>query len=459
MANSVTNTRYVTMVASGAALGGFLFGFDTSTINAAITGIRSTLELNSAQIGFIAAISLIGAAIGAWFAGPIAARFGRNRVMLIAGTLITLGALAVSSTNQVVLLGLFRLVSGLGIGSASAVVPAYIAEISPTGIRGQLGSLWQFAIVIGQLLGLLADYGLTHWAGSEAAPLFFGASAWRWMFALVALLAASYVFISRLLPQTPEDLVRHGHEGDARALLSRIGGVMVDEEIASIREELGKESRVATLKDLRGSRFGLKAIVWAGILLAAFQQLVGINVVKTYSNTLWRLVGFSTEASFTFSIITVLVSVASTIVAIVIIDKVGRRAMLLSGAGLMVLTLGTLAVCFWTAIGSDGDVSLPRHAAITALIAMNLFAVAFGVTWGPVMWVVLSELFAGNLRTIAVAVCTAVNWITNWIVTHTFPSIAGIGLGFAYGIYTAFAALAFVFVLKALPETKGRVLT
>ncbi len=459
MTNPAIDTRYVTIVASGAAIGGFLFGFDTSTMNSAVRGIRSTLELSSGQVGFIAAISLIGAAIGAWLAGPIAARFGRNRVMFLAGTLITVGALAVSLMNEVVLLGLFRLMVGLGIGSASAVVPAYIVEISPATIRGRLGSLWQFAIIIGQLLGLLTGYGLTHRAGAEAAPLFFGAAAWRWMFGAVALLAAGYVFISRLLPQTPYDLVRHRHEDDARALLSRIGGVPVNEEVAAIREELEKESRVATLKNLRGSKLGLKAIVWVGILLAAFQQLVGINVVKTYSNSVWRMVGFSTGASFTISIITVLVSLASTIVAIVIIDKVGRRTMLLNGAAVMVFALGTLAVCLWTANGSSGDVTLTRRQAMTALIAINVFAVAFGITWGPVMWVMLGELFDGNLRTVAVAACTAVNWITNWAVTRTFPLLVGAGLGLAYGLYTVFAALAFVFVLKALPETKGRAIT
>jgi MFS transporter, SP family, sugar:H+ symporter len=459
MANSATNTRYVTMVAVGAALGGFLFGFDTSTLNAAINGIRPTLDLSTGEVGFIAAIALIGAAIGAWFAGPVSARLGRKRVMLIAGALITIGALAVAFTNQVVLLGLFRLMVGLGIGAASAVVPPYISEVSPPDIRGRLGSLWQFAIVIGQLLGLLADYGLTRWAGSEAAPLFFGAAAWRWMFVVVAILAAGYVFISRLLPQSPQDLLRHGNEDEAKTLLTKMGGGSVNERVAAIRETLGKESKVATVKDLRGSKFGLKPIVWIGILLAAFQQLVGINVVKTYSNALWRLVGFSTGASFTISIVTVLVSIASTVVAIMIIDKVGRRTMLLAGAGFMALALGTLAACFWTTTGTGDDVSLSRGAAITALIAINVFAVAFGVTWGPVMWVMLSELFDSNLRTTAVAVCTAVNWMTNWGVTRTFPLFAGVGLGFAYALYTVFAVVAFIFVLKALPETRGRALS
>lgn len=459
MENSTTNTRYVTMVAAGAALGGFLFGFDTSTMNAAINGIRPTLELNSGEVGFIAAISLVGAATGAWFAGPVSAKFGRNRVMFIAGSLITIGTIAVALTNNVVLLGLFRLVSGLGIGAASAVVPSYISEISPPDIRGRLGSLWQFAIVIGQFLGLLAGFGLTSWAGSEADPLFFGAAAWRWMFIVVAVLAACYVLISRILPKSPLDLLRQENEEEARALLTKIGGEPVEERIASIRQSLGEQSKVATVKDLRGSKFGLKAIVWTGILLAAFQQLVGINVVKTYSNALWRLIGFSTDASFAISIFTVVLSIVSTIIAIMIIDKIGRRTMLLAGAGFMALGLGVLAISFWSATGSGDDINLSRTAGISALVAINVFAVAFGITWGPVMWVMLGELFDSRLRTTAVAVCTAVNWLTNWLVTQTFPLLAGYGLGLAYGLYAVFAVLAFIFVLKVLPETKGRALS
>jgi SP family sugar:H+ symporter-like MFS transporter len=457
--NSTTNTSYVTTVAAGAALGGFLFGFDTSTMNAAINGIRPTLELSSGEVGFIAAISLVGAATGAWFAGPVSARFGRNRVMFIAGSLITFGAIGVALTGHVVLLGLFRLMVGLGIGSASAVVPSYISEISPSDVRGRLGSLWQFAIVIGQFLGLLAGYGLTSWAGSEAAPLFFGAAAWRWMFGVAAVLAACYVLISRLLPKSPLDLLRQGNEEEARALLTKIGGESAEERIASIRQTLGEQSKVATVKDLRGSKFGLKAIVWTGILLAAFQQLVGINVVKTYSNALWRLLGFSTNASFAISIFTVVLSIVSTIIAIVVIDKIWRRTMLLAGAGVMALALGVLAISFWSATGSGDDINLSRTADISALVAINVFAVAFGITWGPVMWVMLGELFDSNLRTTAVAACTAVNWLTNWLVTRTFPILAGFGLGIAYGLYAVLAALAFFFALKVLPETEGRAIS
>jgi SP family sugar:H+ symporter-like MFS transporter len=458
--NPQPDTRYVSLMAAGAALGGFLFGFDTSTINSAIVGIGPTLRLGTGEVGFVAAIALIGCAVGAWCAGAVSERLGRNRVMTIAGLAVMLGSVAAALTSHVALLGLVRFLTGLGIGAASAVVPAYIAEISPTSIRGRLGTFWQFAIVIGQFLGLLVGYGLTAWAGSEAAALPWGGAAWRWMFVVVALLAAIYAMIARALPQSPADLIRHGHPDQARALLVRLNDPAVDERMIAIEETQTAKSEVSTIKDLRGPRLGLLPIVWIGILLAAFQQLVGINVVKTYSNTLWQTVGFSTNSAFAISLFTVGVSIASTVVAIIVMDKIGRRTLLLTGAAFMALALGTMAFCFATATGGSEDLSLSlgREAGIIALVAMNVFAVAFGITWGPIMWLMLGELFSSDIRTTAVAVCVSVNWMTNWLVTRTFPWLAGTSLGFTYGLYAAFALLALLFVWKALPETRGRTL-
>jgi MFS transporter, SP family, sugar:H+ symporter len=453
------NTAYVTLLALGAALGGFLFGFDTSTVNSAINGIRHDLGLSAGAVGFVTAISLIGAAIGAWFAGPVSTRIGRDRVMLLAGLLITAGSVVAAVAGAVLLLATVRVLTGLGIGAASAVVPSYISEIAPTGIRGRLGTFWQFAIVIGQFLGLLSGYLLAKWAGSEAAALPWGGAAWRWMFGVVAVLGLVYVLVARGLPRSPLDLIRAGDAAQAQALLRRIGGDSPDERLASIQDALHGQQRTAKLRDLRGSRFGLQGIVWVGILLAAFQQLVGINVVKTYSNALWQAVGFSTSASFLISLITVGVSVASTVVAIAVMDRLGRRTLLVAGVAVMVPALAALAVSFAQNHASGAAVRLEGGAAVTALVAINVFAVAFGITWGPVMWLMLSELFDSELRTAAVAVCTAVNWLTNWVVTRTFPVLAGAGLSFAYGLYTLFAVLAFVFALKALPETRGRTLS
>lgn len=413
-------------VACGASLGGFLFGFDTSTVNAATAGMRASIGLSPGQVGFVVAIALIGCAIGAWFAGNLSARFGRTRVMLLAGTLMTAGSLGVAFGQAIVPIGIARLVTGLGIGAASAVVPAYIAEVSPKEIRGRLGSLWQLALVIGQLLGLLVGFGLTAWAGTEAAPMPWGGAAWRWMFGVVAAIAAIYAVLAYVLPPSPFD-------------------------------ERGETRKVRVpLRLLLGSRFGLKPIVWTGLLLAMFQQLVGISVVKLYSNTVWQAVGLPTSAAFTVSIVTVCISVLSTFVAIALIDRIGRRKLLLVGAGLMAISLAVLAACFATATGTGTELTLARGPGIGALVAMNVFAVAFGISWGPVLWVILGELFDGGLRTVGVAVCTAVNWAMNWAVVRTFPTIAGVGLGFAYGFYAGFALLALLFVWRAVPETRGR---
>jgi SP family sugar:H+ symporter-like MFS transporter len=450
--------KFAVRVAGAAALGGLLFGYDTSTMNAAIIGVRTSLGLSSGLVGLIGAISLLGCAVGAWLAGPTSERLGRSRTMMIAGALVAAGSLGAAIGNAVLVIAPSRVVAGFGIGTASAVVPPYITEISPTAMRGRLGSLWQFAIVSGQLLGLLAGFGITSWAGSEEAALPWGGAAWRWMFVVDAVIAILYVFLARGLPQSPRDLVNRGRGAEAVALLSTTGDPDAAGRVAAMdKAKLESRERV-TIRDLRGPRLGLLGVVWVGILLAAFQQLVGINVVKTYSNLLWQAAGFSTGTTFLFSILTVVISILSTVVAIVLIDRVGRRTMLLAGAAVMVLALAALAVSFASTTGGTDGPSLSHARGISALVAMNVFAIAFGVTWGPVMWVMLSELFDSRLRSIAVAVCTALNWLTNWAVTRTFPLLADAGLGIAYSLYAAFALLALVFVWRALPETKGRAL-
>jgi len=453
------NGRFVTTIAAGAAIGGLLFGYDTSTMNAAIVGVRETLGLRSAAVGLVAAIALLGCAIGAWFAGPVSTRIGRRRVMLIAGSLLAAGAAGAALGRAILLIAPCRFLTGIGIGAASAVVPAYITEISPAAIRGRLGSLWQLAIVIGQLLGLLAGFGIASWAGSEAAAMPWGGAAWRWMFVVDAVLGLAYMAVAWALPNSPLDLIRHGRSDDAASLLSRLGESDAASRVATIGAQLHRSGGVATLGDLRGPRFGLLGIVWIGVLLAAFQQLVGINVVKTYSNLLWRSVGFGTGTTFLFSILTIVISIVSTLVAIAMIDRIGRRTMLLAGAAVMAIALGALAYAFSATTGGNDEPTLVGRSAVMALIAMNVFAIAFGITWGPVMWVMLGELFDSRLRTVAVAVCTALNWLTNWAVTRTFPLLAERGLGIAYSLYAGFALLALLFVWKSLPETKGRTLT
>ncbi|WP_431789553.1 sugar porter family MFS transporter [Kocuria palustris] len=446
-------TAFIAVLAVGAVIGGFLFGFDMSTMNSAINGIAPSLELSSFQTGLITSIAMFGAAAGAWFSGDVSERIGRTRVMTLAGTLMLAGSVLTQLADGFWLILVFRICTGLGIGAASAVVPAYVSEVSPPRIRGTMGAFWQMAIVLGQFLGLVSGYLLARAAGSESAQLW-GMEAWRWMFAVVAVLALAYVLISLRLPQSPPDAVRLGDHDSARAFMERAGGDDIEARFERIREKLADRSESASLKDLRGSRLGLQGIVWAGILLAAFQQLVGINVVKMYSNTIWQSVGVPVDASFQVSMLTAGLSIAATVVAILIMDRVPRRSMLIVGGAFMVVSMAAMAIAF--AQGGGAEDALPRGAALTALIGMNGFAISFGITWGPVMWLMLGELFDSDLRTVAVAVCTAVNWLMNWLITLTFPVLAGIGLDLAYGLYTAFALLGVCFVWKSLPETKGR---
>jgi SP family sugar:H+ symporter-like MFS transporter len=378
--------------------------------------------------------------------------------MVIAGALVMVGTVGAALGNGLLVIAPARVVSGFGVGAASAVVPPYITEISPKTMRGRLGSLWQFAIVSGQLLGLLGGLAFAKLAGSEDAPMPWGGAAWRWMFVADGLLGVLYVLIARTLPQSPVDLVRRGRTHDAQTLLVKMGDPEALERIAAMNRVESQSRERPRVRDLRGPRFGLLPVVWIGILLAAFQQLVGINVVKTYSNMLWQAAGFSTGTTFLFSILTVVISILSTIVAILLIDRVGRRTMLLAGAAVRIVALAVLAFSFSSTTASGNGPTLGHSRGIAALIAMNTFAIAFGITWGPVTWVMLSELFDSSLKSVAVAVCTALNWLTNWAVTRTFPLLADVGLGFAYSIYAVCAVLALLFVAKALPETKGRTL-
>ncbi len=225
-----------------------------------------------------------------------------------------------------------------------------------------------------------------------------------------------------------------------------------------IRDSLAGSTDKVKLRDLRGPRFGLLPIVWVGILLSVFQQFVGINVIFYYSTTLWQAVGFSENSAFITSVITSVVNVLTTFIAIALVDKVGRKPLLLFGAAGMVITLSTMAICFSTATGSGKDVHLSGAAGPIALIAANLYVVSFGASWGPVVWVLLGEIFNNTIRATALAVSAAAQWLANWVISTSFPSLAGISLVLAYGLYAGFAALAFVFVSKAVKETRGRTL-
>lgn len=454
-----TTERYDTgravLLATVAALGGFLFGFDTAVINGAVVAIRDQFEMGSGLTGFAVSSALLGCAVGAWLAGRIADRQGRIRVMLMASVLFTASAigsgLAVGPWDLIA----WRLVGGLGVGAASVIAPAYIAEISPASIRGRLGSLQQLAIVTGIFVALLSDYALATAAGGAAEDLWLGLEAWRWMFMTEAIPAVAYGIMALQIPESPRYLVAQGEERTARQVLGQVLKSGIDERLREIRRTAAREAR-SSFTDLRGPVLGLLPIVWVGVLLSMFQQFVGINVIFYYSSTLWQQVGFSEADSLQQTVITSVTNIVVTVVAIALVDRVGRRPLLLVGSGGMAASLGLLAFTFASAPLQDGEPVLEGAAGPTALVAANLFVVFFGVSWGPVVWVLLGEMFNNRIRASALGLAAAVQWISNFAISTTFPALASVGLGLAYGLYTAFAVLSFLFVLRFVKETKGR---
>ena len=451
-----SNTFYVILIAGAAALGGFLFGFDTAVINGAVTALSKSFNANSVQIGLAVSLALLGSAVGAFYAGKIADRYGRVKAMVAASVLFTISAIGSGLPVGIWDFTFWRLLGGLAVGAASVIAPAYIAECSPTHLRGRLGSLQQLAIVVGIFIALLCDYFIAVSAGSAESPFLFGIAAWRWMFWTEIPPAVLYGMSALMIPESPRYLVAQNREKEAANVLTKILGGNVLAKIEEIRQTVLRE-REPRFSDLLARSGGLLPIVWIGIALSVFQQFVGINVIFYYSSVLWRAVGFSEKNSLTITVITGAVNIITTLVAIAFVDKFGRKPLLVLGSLGMTLTLGTLASIFGTAtLNAQGQPTLTGSAGIVALIAANLYVFCFGFSWGPVTWVLLGEMFNNKIRAAALSVAAAMQWVANFAVSTTFPPILQyFGLGAAYGLYTTAAAISFFFVLFFIKETKG----
>ncbi|QWC86498.1 sugar porter family MFS transporter [Nocardioidaceae bacterium] len=453
------HTSRVVLLAGVAALGGFLFGFDTSVINGAVDAMSADFEIGGLLTGFVVSTALLGAMVGAYLAGTLADRYGRLRVMFGASALFTISAigsgLAVGPWDMIA----WRVVGGLGVGAASVIAPAYIAEISPAQIRGRMGSLQQLAIVTGIFVALLSDAALAGLAGGANEELALGLDAWRWMFLAEIIPAVLYGVLATTIPESPRYLMSLGNEQKARDVLRRVIKGGIDHRISEIRRTLRRE-RQTSLADLKGPAFGLLPIVWIGIALSVFQQFVGINVIFYYSTSLWQSVGFSESDALLQSVITSVTNIVVTVLAIALIDRIGRRKLLTIGSSGMVLSLGTLAYAFSTATvrmvdGEEtpmlGDVMGP-----VALVAANAFVVFFGMSWGPAVWVLLGEMFNNKIRGTALGIAAGAQWLANFVISTAFPRAAEFSLTVSYGFFTVMALLSLVFVVKFVPETNAK---
>ena len=445
-------------ISAAAALGGFLFGFDTAVINGAVDAVRGSFGLSAGAIGIVVSCALLGSAVGAWYAGPLADRRGRVRTMLVAAAVLVASAIGSGLVSGLWPLVFWRFLGGIGVGIASVIAPAYIAEVAPAHVRGRLGSLQQLAIVLGIFIALLSDAWLVHMSGGAAAPLWAGLATWRWMFLVATVPALVYGLLVLTLPESPRHLVAKGRGEEAGTVLRRVLGLPDDAAVKAKVDEIAHSLRTEArprLADLRAPGGGLLPVVWTGIALSVFQQFVGINVIFYYSATLWHSVGFSEADSLAITVATSIVNVLVTLVAIALVDRVGRKPLLVVGSAGMAVTLAVMAWCFSQATGTGAALQLPASIGPVALVAANLYVVFFGVSWGPVVWVLLGEMFPNRYRALALAVAASAQWLANFAITATFPWLANIGLPFAYGLYAFFALLSLFFVLRRVRETRG----
>jgi SP family sugar:H+ symporter-like MFS transporter len=442
-------------VASVAALGGVLFGYDSAVINGAVAAIQDDFHIDNTTLGFAVASALLGAALGAVTAGRLADKLGRLSVMKVAAVLFLVSAIGTGLAPSVWVVVALRIIGGIGVGVASVIAPTYIAETSPPRVRGRLGSLQQLAIVSGIFLSLAVDWLLAQLAGGSREHLWLGLQAWRWMFIVMAVPAATYGALAYTVPESPRYLIAIHRIPEARQVLTLLMGQRNLELVITRIQDSLRAEKPPSWRDLRTPTGGLYGIVWVGLGLSIFQQFVGINVIFYYSNVLWQAVGFAESSSFTITVITSVTNIATTLIAIALIDKIGRKPLLLIGSTGMVVTLATMAVIFGAAGVVDGKPHLEGAAGPVALIAANLFVVAFGMSWGPVVWVLLGEMFPNRIRAAALGLAAAAQWAANWLITVTFPALRNM-LGFAYGFYALCAVLSLLFVWRWVEETKDK---
>ena len=452
------NMGYIGAIVAVATIGGFLFGYDSGAVNGTQEGLRQTFGLSDAGLGFTVGSLLIGCFIGAFFAGRLADLTGRRNTMMIAALLFLIGALIQGFAHDHTLFVLARLAGGMAVGAASVLSPAYISEVAPAGIRGRLTTLQQIMIIIGLTIAFVVNYFLALSAGESTASYWLGIEAWRWMYLMQAIPAAIFLIALIFIPESPRYLVSKGRDAKAEGVLASLfGSGVAGEKLREIRATFAEDHR-PRLSDLKGNGlFGIRPIVWAGIMLAVFQQLVGINVIFYYGETLWKLAGVSEAAALQRNIISGVVSIAACVVTIMVIDKIGRKPLLLIGSAGMAVSLFAMAYAFNSGtLDASGQLQLTPNMGMVALVAANLYVIFFNGTWGPVMWVMLGEMFPNQIRGSALAVAGFAQWFANYLIAQTFPIMAGWSLTGSYLFYGISAVISFFLVQKLIHETRGK---
>lgn len=456
----MTNTNegsklYLYGITAVTIIGGLLFGYDTAVISGAEQGLEAFFsgsegfEYTKAWHGITASSALIGCVIGGAISGIFASRMGRRNSLRVAALLFFLSALGSycpeflfftegeRTLNLLIVFNLYRILGGIGVGLASAICPMYIAEVAPAHMRGRLVSCNQFAIIFGMLVVYFVNYLIRNHLPTAEAMVTIG---WRRMFLSEAFPAALFGILLFFVPKTPRYLVLSGRPNEALSVLERINGKVKAAGILSEIKETAKEKSEKLLT------YGIGVII-IGILLSVFQQAVGINVVLYYAPRIFENMGATGDISMVQTVVMGIVNIIFTVVAILTVDKFGRKPLLIIGSvGMMIGMVALSILSFMDVIG------------IGALIFIIIYTASFMMSWGPICWVLISEIFPNTIRGKAVAIAVAAQWIANFLVSSSFPSLSEWSIGGTYLIYATFSMLSAIFVWRWVPETKGKTL-
>ncbi len=447
------NKSYIFGITLVATLGGLLFGYDTAVISGAEKSIEAylikPLGLSSLVHGATVSSALIGCIIGGIISGIFSNRFGRKKTLMIAASLFFISALGSAFPETVFFsknepwLGLlftfnfYRIIGGIGVGLASAVSPMYISEIAPADIRGRLVSFNQFAIIFGMLVVYFVNWGIAFGHSIE----WINNVGWRYMFASEAIPAALFGILLLFVPETPRYLVLSNRDEKALSVLSKINldKPTAQSVFAEIKQSIGKVTERSHIFS-----YG-KVVIIIGILLSVFQQFVGINVALYYAPRIFESMGAAKDASMLQTIIMGFVNVVFTVVAILTVDKWGRKPLLITGSiGMAIGMFAISALAFNNIIG------------ISTLVFIIIYTASFMMSWGPICWVLISEIFPNKIRGQAVAIAVAFQWFANYLISSTYPAMMEFSGGMTYGFYGVMAVLSALFVWKMVPETKGK---
>ncbi len=454
------NMSFVILISLIATIGGFLFGYDSGVINGTVDGLQKAFNSDSMGTGFSVSSMLLGCAVGAFFAGQWADKYGRWWVLMISSILSIISAWGSGIATGSVEFIIYRVIGGLAVGAASIICPAYISEVAPAKYRGKLSSIQQIAIISGLFFSFLSNYQLAETAGGSTAIFWWGYETWRWMFWMELIPAGVFFLALFLIPESPRFLVANGKNDKARIVLAKLyGETGADAKVSEISGTLAHDHKPSFADLLDKTTRKIRPIVWVGFGLAVLQQFVGINVVFYYGSVLWQAAGFSESDALFTNVISGAVSIGACFITFFLVDKIGRKPLLWFGSVGMTITLALVAYAFANApVDEAGKLQLSSSDGLLALIAANVYVVFFNMSWGPVVWIMLGEMFPNQMRGSALAIAGLAQWGANFLITWTFPMLlaSAIGLAGAYSIYTFFSLFSVFFVMWYIKETKGK---